>query len=73
MSNWRVRLAARSAAWTIWREQPALLLRIELRVQQQRGAALDDREQVVEIVRHAAGQLSERLHFLGLAELIFQQ
>jgi hypothetical protein len=33
---------------------------------------LNDRQNVVEIVRHAAGQLADALHFLGLAELFFQ-
>ena len=32
----------------------------------------DHGEQVVEIVRHAAGQPADRLHFLGLPELLFQ-
>ena len=30
--------------------------------------AVDDGEQIVEIVRHPAGQLSDRLHFLGLVQ-----
>ena len=31
----------------------------------------DDRQDIVEIVRHAAGQLAEALHFLGLPKLRF--
>ena len=34
--------------------------------------AEDDGEQIVEIVRHAAGELAHRLHFLGLAELLIE-
>ena len=34
--------------------------------------AQDDGEQIVEIVRHAAGELTHRLHFLGLAELLIE-
>ena len=32
----------------------------------------DDREQVVEIVRHAAGEAADRLHLLRLAELCLE-
>ena len=39
---------------------------------QQVGLHLDDRQNVVEIMRHAAGQLADALHFLRLAELAFQ-
>ena len=32
----------------------------------------DDRQQVVEVVRDAAGQLAQRLHLLALAELLLR-
>ncbi len=35
--------------------------------------ALDDGEQVVEVVGHSSGQTPHRLHFLGLTELRFQR
>ena len=34
--------------------------------------AEDDGEQIVEIVRHAAGELAHRLHFLGLDEFLVE-
>ena len=34
------------------------------------GRALDDGQQIVEIVGDAAGQLAERLHLVGLAQLV---
>ncbi len=39
---------------------------------QQMQAALDDGEQVVEIVRHAAGELADRFHLLALAQRFFR-
>ena len=47
-------------------------LRIERRQAEQRGVAEDDGEDVVEIVRDAAGELADGLHFLRLAELFFE-
>ena len=38
--------------------------------EQDLGAALDHREEVVEIVRDAAGELAQSVHFLELHELI---
>src|SRR5262249_34544813 len=37
--------------------------------QSELGVALDDRENVVEVVRDAAGERPQRLHFLGLPQL----
>ena len=34
--------------------------------------AQDDGQEIVEIVRHAAGELTHRLHLLGLAELLIE-
>ena len=34
--------------------------------------ALNDGQEIVEVVRDSAGQLSNGLHFLRLAELLFQ-
>ena len=39
---------------------------------QQTGLHLNDRENVVEVVRHAAGQMADGFHFLGLTKLLFQ-
>ncbi len=39
---------------------------------QQLGVGEDDGQQVVEVVRDAAGQLADRLHLLGLAQLFLQ-
>ena len=41
-------------------------------VQHERGAPVDDGEQVVEIVGHAAGQAADPFHLVGLPELIFE-
>src|SRR5439155_1318731 len=40
---------------------------------QQLAVAVDDRQQVVEVVRHSAGQLTDGLHFLGLTVLLFHR
>ena len=73
MSNWRVRLAARSAAMAICRTDSAEPCgRGPACAQQQAGMALDDGQDVVEIVGHAGGQLADRLHLLGLAQLGFE-
>jgi hypothetical protein len=70
-SSWRVRPAARSEACLIW-ARGGQRLRVQRRQGQQRGMAEDDREDVVEIMRHAAGQLADGLHFLRLAQLLLQ-
>ena len=71
-SNCRVRAAARSAAWLIcWAERAEAPERAAAG-QQQRGMAVDDGEDVVEIVGDAAGELADGFHFLGLAQLLFQ-
>ena len=49
----------------------ALVLRIE-RVQHDLGVADDRRQQVVEIVRDAAGQAADRFHLLRVAQLFFE-
>ena len=41
--------------------------------QQEFGIADDDGEQIVEVVRHAAGQLADRLHLLRLGEFGLQR
>jgi hypothetical protein len=40
--------------------------------EEEAGVALDDGENVVEIVGDAGGQLADGFHFLDLAQLIFQ-
>ena len=37
------------------------------------GVSLDDGQDVVDVVRHAGGQLADRLHFLRLAQLRLQR
>ena len=41
-------------------------------VQHRLGVAEDDRQQVVEVVRHAAGQPADRLHLLRLPQLLLE-
>ena len=41
-------------------------------VEQNFGVAADDHEQIVEVVSDAAGEAADGFHFLGLAELIFE-
>ena len=41
-------------------------------VEQDLGVAADDHEQIVEVVSDAAGEAADGFHFLGLAELIFE-
>jgi len=51
------------------REFPA---RISLRtIRDQLGVANDGSEQVIEIVRHAAGELTDRFHLLRVPQLFF--
>ena len=69
-SSWPVSAAARAAAWTIASAKRIALVLGEAGPAQHVGRALDDGQQVVEIVGDAAGQLAERLHLLGLAELL---
>jgi hypothetical protein len=56
------------------RLKPSSLLRIAVgdRRPQQERVALDDRQQVVEVVRDAAGELADRLHLLRLAQALLQ-
>ena len=71
VSNCRVSPAARSAACAIcWAERAAVSSQIGRR--EQRGVAVNDGENVVEIVRHAAGELADGFHFLRLAQLLLQ-
>ena len=41
-------------------------------VQQQLGVALDDHQEIVEVVRDAAGEATDGFHFLRLAKLVFE-
>ena len=50
----------------------ALGVVLEQVLTQQLGVALDDHEQVVEVVRHAACQSPDGFHLLRLAELRFE-
>ena len=42
-------------------------------IEGERGVAFDAGEQVIEVVRHAAGQLADGLQLLRLAQLLFEQ
>src|SRR5262249_27215482 len=42
------------------------------RVRHQLGGGTDDHQQIVEVMGHAAGQLTDRVHFLGLLKLRFE-
>ena len=42
---------------------------IEYTIQEHFKVTKDDHQQVVEFVRHAAGELAHRLHLMGLAQL----
>ena len=67
-SSWRVSPAARSPAFLNLRDvRLARIVRIEIR-QQQLAVAQNHGQQIVEVVRHAAGQPSDRLHLLGLLD-----
>ena len=41
-------------------------------VEENLGVAADDHEQIVEVVSDAAGEAADGFHFLGLAELVFE-
>ena len=41
-------------------------------VEQNLGVAADDDEQIVEVVSDASGEAADGFHFLGLAELVFE-
>ena len=70
-SSWRVSAGRASAArWISSRRRCSVgIVRGQL-VEQQLGVAVDDREQVVEVVRDAAGQPADRFHLLRLAQLL---
>jgi hypothetical protein len=70
-SNWRVRVAARSAAcWMDWTfVHGAALFQL---VEQHLGVSVDDHQQVVEVVGDAAGETANGIHFLRLAKLLFE-
>ena len=70
-SSWPVSVAARSAALKISSTsarsgEPDQLL------QQQFGIAANRRQQVVEVVRDAAGEPADRFHLLRVAQLLFE-
>src|SRR5262249_31404484 len=52
-------------------EQLARFL-LRLLLQHQRGAAVDHREQVVEVMRDATRQPADRFHLLGVTQLLFE-
>ncbi len=74
VSNWRVRVSPRFAAVRI--ASSAWMIRGSVGLQpapQDLLVAADDHQQIVEVVRDAAGQLPERLQLLRLGELLARQ
>ena len=71
--SWRTTSAARSAARRTWSELAAGVLRQVLRAEQHVGVPADHGEQVVEVVRDAAGELADRLEPRGLRELVLEE
>jgi hypothetical protein len=69
VSNCRVKPAARSAADDLLGRfgAPGEVAQVE-----QRGMAVDDGQNVVEIMRHTAGQLADGVHLLRLPELLLE-
>ena len=70
-SSWRVSAGARSAAW----RSPGRAAQVRVGAdafEQEFGVSRDDREQVVEVMRDAAGEASDGFHLLRLAELLLQ-
>ena len=68
----RVSPAARSDDWRISSRPFALRIARPQVAQQEAGVALDRGEQIVEVVRHAAGEAAEHLHLLRLSQLALQ-
>ena len=71
-SSWRVSSAARCAARSICSTSRALRLSRGSALREDRAVAEDHGEQVVEVVRDAAGEPAERLHLLRLAQLALE-
>ena len=69
-SSWRVRPAARSAAFTISSASAAPLVSRREVLHEHLGVAVDGHQQVVEVVRDAAGEPADRFHLLRLAQLL---
>ncbi len=63
---------ARSAAFQDLGEQLAVRIAGVEAIEHQLAVAVDHREQVVEVVRDAAGQPADRFHLLRLTELLLQ-
>ena len=69
-SSWRVKRAARCPP----SQSPRFLrdrLLVGMSVEQQLAVSEDRGQQIVEVVRHAAGQPADGLHLLRLPELLF--
>ena len=70
-SSWPVSAAARAAAFRIssaWRRSAVVVEPVD----QELAVADDHRQQVVEVVRDAAGEPADRLHLLRLAQLLLE-
>ena len=53
-------------------ENGAHVRRRQLGHERERGVALDDHEEIVEVVRDTAGELADRVHLLRLEELLLE-
>ena len=71
-NSWRVSEAERSPARVNFFHEVAVGIVGRHLLEEQVTVPLNDREQVIEVVGHAPGELTDRLHLLGLAELAFE-
>ena len=71
VSSWRVSASPRAAAARSPRAARTFFGLLK-RAQHGLGVAVDDHQQVVEIVRDAAGELAERFHLLRLRQLLLR-
>ena len=71
-SSWAVRTEARPAAFRISRNVIGDRAFHPQLVEKEVAVAEDGGEEIVEVVRHAAGELAERLHLLRANELVLK-
>ena len=73
-SSWRVSPCARCAAFSIsLHVVDEIGVALAQTIEHEVRVAGDRREQVVEVVRDAAGEPADRLHLLRLPELVLEQ
>ena len=71
-SNWRVSAGRALAGLHDLLHRRVVRVRLGDGIQQNLAIAVDDGQQVIEIVRDASGQHAHRFHFGGLPELFFE-